>query len=195
MLLGGLGADVVRVDRVTEVDQPPPIDTVMRRSQRSIAVDMKHPQRARARVRAHRRRRRVRRRVPARRGRAARHRTRRPARPQPAPRVRAHDGLGPGRAVRARWRGTTSTTSRSPARSTRSAPRTRRCRRSTSSATTAAAGCCSRSGCSAASSSARQSGVGQVVDVAMFEGAAMLMTVVLRPVRRRSLGGPRGRRT
>ncbi|MFI5047621.1 MAG: CaiB/BaiF CoA transferase family protein [Acidimicrobiia bacterium] len=41
MLLGGLGADVVRVDRVTEVDQPPPIDTLMRRSQRSIAVDMK----------------------------------------------------------------------------------------------------------------------------------------------------------
>ena len=43
MLLGGLGADVVRVDRVTEVDQPQPIDTLMRRSQRSIAVDMKHP--------------------------------------------------------------------------------------------------------------------------------------------------------
>lgn len=43
MLLGDLGADVVRVDRVTDVDQPPPIDTVMRRSQRSIAVDMKHP--------------------------------------------------------------------------------------------------------------------------------------------------------
>jgi len=43
MLLGGLGADVVRVDRVTEVDQPSPIDTLMRRSQRSIAVDMKHP--------------------------------------------------------------------------------------------------------------------------------------------------------
>ena len=43
MLLGGLGADVVRVDRVAEVDQPPPIDTLMRRSQRSIAVDLKHP--------------------------------------------------------------------------------------------------------------------------------------------------------
>jgi hypothetical protein len=43
MLLGGLGADVVRVDRVTEVDQPPPIDTLMRRSQRSIAVDTKDP--------------------------------------------------------------------------------------------------------------------------------------------------------
>ena len=43
MLLAGLGADVVRVDRVTEVDRPAPIDTLMRRSQRSIAVDMKHP--------------------------------------------------------------------------------------------------------------------------------------------------------
>jgi len=45
MLLGGLGADVVRVDRVSEVDtRDMPIDTLMRRSQRSVAVDMKHPQ-------------------------------------------------------------------------------------------------------------------------------------------------------
>jgi alpha-methylacyl-CoA racemase len=42
MLLGDLGADVVRVDRVTDVDRPAHIDTLMRRSQRSIAVDMKH---------------------------------------------------------------------------------------------------------------------------------------------------------
>jgi alpha-methylacyl-CoA racemase len=42
-VLGGLGADVVRVDRVTEVDRPAPIDTLMHRSQRSIAVDMKLP--------------------------------------------------------------------------------------------------------------------------------------------------------
>jgi len=43
MVLGGLGADVVRVDRVTEVDtRDKPIDTLMRRSQRSVAVDMKH---------------------------------------------------------------------------------------------------------------------------------------------------------
>jgi alpha-methylacyl-CoA racemase len=41
MLLGDLGADVVRVDRVAEVDQPEPIDYVMRRNQRSIAVDVK----------------------------------------------------------------------------------------------------------------------------------------------------------
>jgi len=43
-LLGDLGADVVRVDRVADVDGPSPIDTLMRRSQRSIAVDMKHPE-------------------------------------------------------------------------------------------------------------------------------------------------------
>jgi alpha-methylacyl-CoA racemase len=43
MLLGDLGADVVRVDRVDEVDTGPPIDTLMRRSQRSVAVDLKHP--------------------------------------------------------------------------------------------------------------------------------------------------------
>ena len=41
MLLGDLGADVVRVDRVAEVDQPEPIDFVVRRNQRSIAVDVK----------------------------------------------------------------------------------------------------------------------------------------------------------
>jgi alpha-methylacyl-CoA racemase len=43
MLLGDLGADVVRVDRIDEVDGAQPIDTLMRRSQRSIAVDLKHP--------------------------------------------------------------------------------------------------------------------------------------------------------
>lgn len=43
MLLGDLGADVVRVDRVSEVGLPPPVDVVVRRSQRSIAVDVKEP--------------------------------------------------------------------------------------------------------------------------------------------------------
>src|SRR5215467_12540531 len=41
MLLGDLGADVVRVDRVAEVAGPPPIDRVLRRSQRSIAIDVR----------------------------------------------------------------------------------------------------------------------------------------------------------
>jgi alpha-methylacyl-CoA racemase len=41
MLLADLGADVVRVDRVGEVDGPPAIDRVLRRGQRSIAVDVR----------------------------------------------------------------------------------------------------------------------------------------------------------
>jgi alpha-methylacyl-CoA racemase len=43
MLLAGLGADVIRVDRVNEVDLPPHVDVVTRRGQRSIAVDVKEP--------------------------------------------------------------------------------------------------------------------------------------------------------
>jgi alpha-methylacyl-CoA racemase len=41
MLLGDLGADVIRVDQVREVDTELPIDYTVRRSQRSIAVDLK----------------------------------------------------------------------------------------------------------------------------------------------------------
>jgi alpha-methylacyl-CoA racemase len=41
MLLGDLGADVVRVDQVREVDSDVPIDYTVRRNQRSIAVNMK----------------------------------------------------------------------------------------------------------------------------------------------------------
>jgi alpha-methylacyl-CoA racemase len=42
-VLADLGADVIRVDRVADVDVTATVDTLMRRSQRSIAVDMKHP--------------------------------------------------------------------------------------------------------------------------------------------------------
>ena len=41
MLLGDLGAEVVRVDQVREVDSGLPIDFTVRRNQRSIAVNMK----------------------------------------------------------------------------------------------------------------------------------------------------------
>ncbi len=41
MLLGDLGADVVRVDMPRAVDGPLPIDYTVRRSQRSIALDVK----------------------------------------------------------------------------------------------------------------------------------------------------------
>lgn len=51
MLLGDLGAQVTRVDRVGDVDQPEPIDFVMRRNQSSIALDVKD-QRGRDLVRA-----------------------------------------------------------------------------------------------------------------------------------------------
>ncbi|HEV7760562.1 MAG TPA: CoA transferase [Acidimicrobiales bacterium] len=41
MLLGDLGADVVRVDRLADVARTQVADRVVRRSQRSIAVDVK----------------------------------------------------------------------------------------------------------------------------------------------------------
>jgi alpha-methylacyl-CoA racemase len=43
MLLGDLGADVIRVDAVAGVDGPLPIDYSVRRSQRSLAADVKDP--------------------------------------------------------------------------------------------------------------------------------------------------------
>ena len=43
MVLADLGADVVRIDKLADVDQGPPIDGVMRRNQRSVAIDLKDP--------------------------------------------------------------------------------------------------------------------------------------------------------
>ena len=43
MLLGDLGADVIRIDPVAGVDGPLPIDYTVRRSQRSLAADVKDP--------------------------------------------------------------------------------------------------------------------------------------------------------
>lgn len=43
MLLGDLGADVVRIDPLAGVDGPLPIDYTVRRSQRSLAADVKDP--------------------------------------------------------------------------------------------------------------------------------------------------------
>jgi alpha-methylacyl-CoA racemase len=43
MLLGDLGADVIRVDSVAGVGGPLPIDYTVRRSQRSLAADVKDP--------------------------------------------------------------------------------------------------------------------------------------------------------
>ncbi|WP_196150747.1 CaiB/BaiF CoA transferase family protein [Nocardia bovistercoris] len=44
MILGDLGADVIRVDPIGHVDGPLPVDYTVRRSQRSIAVDLKRPE-------------------------------------------------------------------------------------------------------------------------------------------------------
>ncbi len=43
MLLGDLGADVIRIDPIAGVDGPLPIDYTVRRSQRSLAADVKDP--------------------------------------------------------------------------------------------------------------------------------------------------------
>jgi alpha-methylacyl-CoA racemase len=43
MLLGDLGAEVVRIDALAGVDGPPPVDHTVRRSQRSLAADVKDP--------------------------------------------------------------------------------------------------------------------------------------------------------
>lgn len=43
MLLGDLGADVIRIDALAGVDGPPPVDHTVRRSQRSLAADVKDP--------------------------------------------------------------------------------------------------------------------------------------------------------
>ena len=76
MLLGDLGADVVRVDMPRAVDGPLPIDYTVRRSQRSIALDVKDGCGPGDPAAVGRERRRIRRGLPARRRRAARHRTR-----------------------------------------------------------------------------------------------------------------------
>ncbi len=79
------------------------------------------PRRGRARARPGRAGRRADRGLPARGGRAAGRRARGLLGPQPQPRLRPHDRLGPGRPDGRRWPGTTSTTSPSVAPCGRSA--------------------------------------------------------------------------
>lgn len=43
MLLGDLGAEVIRIDALAGVDGPLPIDHTVRRIQRSLAADVKDP--------------------------------------------------------------------------------------------------------------------------------------------------------
>ena len=103
-------------------------------------------------------------------------------------------GWGQDGPVRAAPPGTTSTTSRWPAPSpTSAATARRRCRRSTWSATSAAAACSWPSAWSARCSRRSAAVSGQVVDAAMVDGAAVLMSMFWafkahRPVRRERSG-------
>ena len=101
MLLGDLGADVVRVDRVGSVDdERRASDFLLRRGARSVAIDLAFPRRSRCHSAVGGGERRRHRRVATRRGGAARPRARSLPGPQPPSRLRPGDGLGPGRALR-----------------------------------------------------------------------------------------------
>ena len=163
MMLADMGADVVRVDRAQNVsggDPASPPSDVSNRGRRSIGVDLKHPDGVETVLAPRRGGRRPHRGLPARRDGAPRARPRRRARPQPQARLRADDGLGPGRPVRAdgRPRHQLHRPGRRP-RPDRSTTARRPCRPSTWSATSAAAACSSPSGwpagCSAPSAPAR----------------------------------------
>ena len=103
MLLADMGADVVRVDRAERASgdssAPPP---VLRRDGAGPPLDRGRPQEPRRRrdgAQARRDRGRAHRGLPARRHGAARHRARAVPRPQPEARVRPHDRMGPGRSA------------------------------------------------------------------------------------------------
>ena len=109
MALGDLGAEVLRLDRATSVAAGSGMmpGVAVREPRPQPALDGHRPEApARRGDRAHAVRvgRRAHRGLPARRGRAARHRPGRRARPQPAPRLRPHDRLGPGGPARPRRR-------------------------------------------------------------------------------------------
>ena len=100
MVLADLGAEVVRLDRP---DGPPGSrEDFVGRGRRSVALDLKAPGAAEAVLRLVEKRRRADRGVPAGRDGAARARAGGVPRAQPAARLRAHDGLGAGRAAGAR---------------------------------------------------------------------------------------------
>ncbi len=136
------------------------------------------PRRRRGGAPADRRGRRAHRGLPARRGRAARARSRRLPGPQPAAGLRPDDRLGPGRPLRRDAPATTSTTSPWPAPLAAHRPGRPAAdrRRSTWSATSAAAACCWPSASCCALVERAGPGEGQVIDAAMVDGVALLTT-------------------
>ena len=113
MLLADMGAEVLRLDRATDVPTGSSVAgfvspySVIDRGRRSIGIDLKHERGAEVVLRLCEQADVLARRVSARRRRTARRRARRVPVAQSAPRVHAHDGLGPSTA---RWPATSATT-------------------------------------------------------------------------------------
>ena len=182
MMLADMGAEVIRVDRAQNVRGPAPDTPHPRRARRAagatIAIDLKHPDGVEALLRPRRARRRAHRGLPPRRDGAPRRRPRRLPGPQPEAGVRPHDRLGPGRARTRRRPATTSTTSRSPARwPTSAAPARRPVPPLNLVGDFGGGGMFLAFGVVCALLEAQRSGKGQVVDAAMVDGAAVLMTM------------------
>ena len=179
MVLADLGADVITVDRAASAIGRGAVDRGRQRLRPGSTLDRRRPQVARRASRSCAA-------WPTRadvfvegfrpgRGRAAGPRARRPARPQPAARLRPHDRLGPGRAA---WRprpATTSTTSPWPGRwptSVGSASRRRVPLNLVGDF--GGGGLLLALGVCAALVERAASGEGQVIDAAMVDGAALL---------------------
>ena len=198
MMLADMGADVIRVDRAQNVRGRRPGIAARRRADARPPLDRRRPQapgRRRDGAVAHRVGRRLiegfRPGVMERLGLgpdAA-------LGPQPAPRLRPHDRLGPGRALRVHRRPRHQLhRARRRARRRSAARAGRPSRRSTSSATSAAAACSSPSAWCAASCNAQRTGEGQVVDAAMVDGCRRPDDDVPRLPGHGHLGGRSGAR-
>ena len=134
--------------------------------------------------------------LPARRDRAARHRSRRVPRPQPEARLRPHDRLGPGRPVRAGRRPRHQLhRARRRARADRPRPARSRLPPLNLVGDFGGGGMLLAFGVVCALLEAQRSGKGQVVDAAMVDGAALLMTMFHALPRHGHLGATSAART
>ncbi len=183
MILADLGAEVLRLERKTHVDagsgsrgRTTPF-SLLDRGRRSAGIDLKHPGAAALVARLVDARRRAHRGVPPRRRRASRRRPRRALRAQPAPRLRPDDRLGTGRSARRRRR------PRHQLHRARRGPGAHRTARRPAGAAAQPVGDFGGGsmllvvGVLAALVERSVSGRGQVVDAAMVDGSAMLMSI------------------